>query len=201
MVSSLTDNDRATFHEHCKRPTWVKGKRHLQYSASLHQRCNDNLAVSAPLRRSDNEIWKNNPFYFVLNAFPCQKSRLSQGCSKHETSSNEIYQHWAGCEVSPFASQNYWICFSGPNCWRSANERTAHQGISVDLTFAEAELRNHEEKRVSKSSSTQLNSFAEPHYLPGINAKPAFCWQVEGKSNVLVQPKISQRSLKWKAVT
>lgn len=92
MVSSLTDNEIATFHEHCNSPTWLKGKGHLQYSASLHQRCNDNLTESAPLRRSDNSIWKNKPFYFVLDAFPTQKSRLHQGSSKHETSINELYQ-------------------------------------------------------------------------------------------------------------
>ena len=154
MVSSLTDNEIATFHEHCNSPTWLKGKGHLQYSASLHQRCNDNLTESAPLRRSDNSIWKNKPFYFVLDAFPTQKSRLHQGSSKHETSINELYQLWAGCE----ASWGFTIChskldlFSDPNFWRSANERTAHQGISVDLTFSAAELRNvrNHEKRTGQ---------------------------------------------------
>ena len=44
------------------------------------------------------------------------------------------------------------LLFSDPNFWRSANERTAHQGISVDLTFSAAELRNvrNHEKRTGQ---------------------------------------------------
>ena len=61
-----------------------------------------------------------------------------------------------------------------------------------DILSCRAQERQESWKK-NRSASLRAHSWihllAEPHYLPGINAKPAFCWQVEWKSNVLVQPK------------